>query len=207
MAWNKHAAALHVRQSAGISSQKRCGEFTRKAIRAGGVDIGNAPSAKDYGSNLERAGFRVLGQGETFSASQNALQLVLGTINSARRNIDAAAYSFTSKAAALVAAKKRGVAVRVVADEKSNTGKYTAVTFLANQGVPVRLNGRYAIMHNKFMVVDGNTVQTGSFNYTTSAVSRNAENILLIKEVPDLAATYQEEFNRLWNESENIIKP
>lgn len=65
MAWNKHAAALHARQNAGTSSQKRCGEYTRKAIRAGGVDIGNAPTAKDYGSNLERAGFRVLGQGET----------------------------------------------------------------------------------------------------------------------------------------------
>ena len=49
MAWNKHAAALHARQSAGISSQKRCGEFTRKAIRAGGADIGNAPNAKNYG--------------------------------------------------------------------------------------------------------------------------------------------------------------
>ncbi|MCU3851941.1 phospholipase D-like domain-containing protein [Enterobacter roggenkampii] len=57
-------------------------------------------------------------------------------------------------------------------------------------------------MHNKFMVVDGNTVQTGSFNYTASAVSRNAKNVLLIKEVPELAATYQGEFNRLWNESE-----
>lgn len=67
------------------------------------------------------------------SASQNALQLVLSIINSARRNIDVAAYSFTSKpAAVLVAAKNRGVAVRVAADEKSNTGKYTAVTFLAN---------------------------------------------------------------------------
>jgi len=65
MAWNKHAAALHARQNAGTSLQKRCGEYTRKAIRAGGVDVGNAPNAKDYGSNLERAGFRVLGQGET----------------------------------------------------------------------------------------------------------------------------------------------
>lgn len=204
MAWNKHAAALHARHNAGTSSQRRCGGFMRKAIRAGGVDIGNTPNAKDYGSNLEQAGFRVLGQGETFSASQNALQLVLSTINSARLNIDVAAYSFTSKpvATALVAAKRRGVAVRVVADEKSNTGKYTAVTYLANQGVPVRHNGRYAIMHNKFMVVDGDTVQTGSFNYTASALSRNAENVLLIQEVPELAATYQGEFNRLWNESE-----
>lgn len=65
MAWNKHTAAVHARQNAGSSSQKRCGEFTRKAILAGGVDIGNAPNAKDYGNNLERSGFRILGQGET----------------------------------------------------------------------------------------------------------------------------------------------
>ena len=102
---------------------------------------------------------------------QSALEVVLSTINGAKRSVDVAAYSFTSKpiAAALVAAKNRGVSVRVVADEKANNDRYTAVTFLANQSVPVRLNARYAIMHNKFMVVDGDTVQTGSFNYTASA--------------------------------------
>lgn len=142
------------------------------------------------------------------SSSQSALQLVLSTINSATRSIDVAAYSFTSKpvAAALVAARKRGVAVRVVADEKGNAGKYTAVTFLANQGVPVRVNGRYAIMHNKFMVVDGNTVQTGSFNYTASATARNAENVLVVQNSPELARAYQSEFDRLWNES-SPLKP
>lgn len=41
--------------------------------------------------------------------------------------------------------------------------------YLARQGVPVRIDSRYAIMHNKFMVIDGVTVQTGSFNYTRSA--------------------------------------
>ncbi|HCT5418498.1 phospholipase D family protein [Klebsiella pneumoniae subsp. pneumoniae] len=140
------------------------------------------------------------------SAPQDALQLVLSTIKSANRSVDVAAYSFTSKpvAAALIAAKNRGVSVRVVADEKANSGQYTAVTFLANKGVTVRLNGRYAIMHNKFMIVDGDTVQTGSFNYTASAVSRNAENVLLIQDAPELTATYQGEFNRLWNESRQI---
>lgn len=64
-----------------------------------------------------------------------------------------------------------------------------------------RLNARYAIMHNKFMVVDGDTVQTGSFNYTASANSRNAENALLVQNAPVLAGTYQAEFNRLWRES------
>ncbi|WP_240153412.1 phospholipase D-like domain-containing protein [Erwinia amylovora] len=89
-----------------------------------------------------------------------------------------------------------------MADEKANNDKYTAVTFLANQGIPVRLDARYAIMHHKFMVVDGDTVQTGSFNYTASAATRNAENALLVQGSPELAKSYQDEFNHLWNESE-----
>lgn len=137
------------------------------------------------------------------SAGQSALQIVLSAIDGAKRSVDVAAYSFTSKpvAAALVAAKNRGVSVRVVADDKANNDRYTAVTFLANKGVPVRLNAQYAIMHNKFMIVDGHTVQTGSFNYTASAATRNAENVLLVQDAPTLAATYQGEFNRLWNEA------
>ncbi|EQA6227940.1 phospholipase D family protein [Enterobacter ludwigii] len=135
--------------------------------------------------------------------SHSASEVVLSGIKSARKSIDVAAYSFTSKpvATALIAAKRRGVAVRVVADQKANNDRYTAVTFLANQGVPVRLNNQYAIMHNKFMVIDGDTVQTGSFNYTASAVSRNAENALLVRDSPELAKAYLGEFSRLWNES------
>lgn len=66
-----------------------------------------------------------------------------------------------------------------------------------NESIPL---SRYAIMHNKFMVIDGKNVQTGSFNYTASAVSRNAENVLLIEDAPQLAEAYQREFNRLWDE-------
>ncbi|WP_438819374.1 phospholipase D-like domain-containing protein [Klebsiella pneumoniae] len=77
--------------------------------------------------------------------------------------------------------------------------KFITTDYL-QQCLPVHLNGRYAIMHNKFMVIDGKNVQTGSFNYTASAVSRNAENVLLIEDAPQLAETYQREFNRLWDE-------
>ncbi|WP_454805771.1 phospholipase D-like domain-containing protein [Klebsiella pneumoniae] len=56
---------------------------------------------------------------------------MLGAINNARQSIDVAAYSFTSKpgATALAGANRRGVAVRVVADEKANSDRYTAVTY------------------------------------------------------------------------------
>ncbi|ADP10183.1 MULTISPECIES: phospholipase D family protein [Erwinia] len=140
------------------------------------------------------------------SAGQAALQIVLSTINGAEQSIDIAAYSFTSHpiAAALIAAQNRGVSVRLVADAKANNDKYTAVTFLTNQDVPVRLNAQYIFMHNKFMVIDSNTVQTGSFNYTSNAAKRNAENVLLVRNAPALAAMYQQEFNRLWSESQGF---
>lgn len=144
--------------------------------------------------------------GFTSADQHSALQLVLNAVNGTQRNIDIAAYSFTSKpvATALIAAQHRGVTVRVLADAKANSDRYTAVTFLANQGVPVRLTNKYSAMHNKFMVVDGDTVQTGSLNYSASAASRNAENVLLVKNAPTLAATYQTEFNRLWNEADPL---
>ncbi|EPX9838971.1 phospholipase D-like domain-containing protein, partial [Yersinia enterocolitica] len=109
-------------------------------------------------------------------------------------------------ATAIVSAQKRGVRVRVVADGKANGDRYSAVTYLANNHVPVRLNSRYVIMHNKVMIADGSTVQTGSFNYTASADTRNAENNIVLRGVPQIAAQYEKEFNRLWAESE-VLAP
>lgn len=142
-----------------------------------------------------------------FSPGGTAQQVVLAAIGSAQVSIDMAAYSFTSKpvATALLAAQRRGVRVRVVADDKANS-KYTAVTFLANQGVPVRLNDRYAAMHHKFMVIDGRSVQAGAFNYSASAHVRNAENALWLQDMPLVAADFSREFARLWDEGEPVLR-
>ena len=137
-----------------------------------------------------------------FSPKGKAEEIILTEIEQAQKSIQVAAYSFTSKpiSLALLDAHKRGIKVQVVADEKSNTGKYSAVTFLANQGVPVRVNGNYAIFHHKFMVFDGQHVETGSFNFSAAASSRNAENVLLLLNVPQLAEQYDQEWQRLWAE-------
>lgn len=51
------------------------------------------------------------------------------------------------------------------------------------------------------MVIDGKTVETGSFNYTSSADQKNAENVLVLHDVPDLAEAYHQEWMRLWTEA------
>lgn len=156
----------------------------------GGHSGGNAPVEQGAGVQV---GF----------SPGNAEQVVVDTVNSAQHSIDVAAYSFTSKAIAraLVMAARRGVAVRVVMDRSQQTARYSSATFLANMQVPIRIDSHYAIMHNKFMVVDGETLETGSFNYTASAAERNAENVLVLRNEPQVAAIYEREWNRLWNES------
>ena len=57
--------------------------------------------------------------------------------------------------------------MRVVVDKSNATARYTAATFLANEHVPVRVDYRYAIMHDKFIVVDAVAGGGGgSFNFT-----------------------------------------
>jgi phosphatidylserine/phosphatidylglycerophosphate/cardiolipin synthase-like enzyme len=55
----------------------------------------------------------------------------------------------------------------------------------------------------KFIVVDGETVELGSFNYTSAAEYKNAENVLVLHD-PGVAQQYGEEWDRLWAESEEM---
>lgn len=101
----------------------------------------------------------------------------------------------------------RGVKVRIVADWKASHDRFSQIAVLKAAGIPVRLDGVYAIMHNKFMVIDGNLLETGSFNYTTAADKHNAENALVLWNVLQLAAQYAAEWARLWAESQMDCAP
>jgi phosphatidylserine/phosphatidylglycerophosphate/cardiolipin synthase-like enzyme len=139
-----------------------------------------------------------------FAPERGATASLVALISEAKQSICIAAYSFTSKdiAKALVDAHNRGVEVKAVLDKSNAKAKYTAATFLANVGIPTRINWQYAIMHNKFMVVDGVTVETGSFNYTKGAEEKNAENVIILRQYPDIAKQYLARWQELWDESE-----
>ena len=133
-----------------------------------------------------------------FSPEGSAQKLVLSTIDAATSSIRVAAYVFTSPdvTRALIAAKQRGVDVAVIADYRSNledqrsgAGRH-ALTLLAKAGIPTRTIKVYPIHHDKFMVVDGMAVETGSFNLTAAAAKSNSENALVVWNDPALAETY-----------------
>jgi hypothetical protein len=52
------------------------------------------------------------------------------------------------------------------------------------------------------MVIDSVSIETGSFKYTTADMTHNAENALVLWNIPPVATRYTTEFERLWSESQ-----
>src|SRR5438132_11981855 len=74
--------------------------------------------------------------------------------------------------------------------------------FVQSLGYPWRRIAGMKLMHNKFIVRDGQSVWTGSTNMTDDAFTLMENNIVTIDSAP-LAANYAEEFEQLW-EKENF---
>lgn len=138
-----------------------------------------------------------------FSPEGSARQLVLDTIGSAKSSIQMLAYAFQARdiTQALVDAKQRGVDVKVVIDKRRNLGKASksAMDFVARNGVQLRTSDHFHLQHDKLIIVDGNTVQTGSFNYAPSAETANSENVLVILDMPEVASQYVAHWQSRWD--------
>ncbi|MGH8807563.1 MAG: phospholipase D family protein [Noviherbaspirillum sp.] len=123
--------------------------------------------------------------------------LVIETIDGARKQVLVQAYLLTSKkiATTLVAAHRRGINVQVLIDaDQLAKVPSSAAPELAAAGIAVWTETKYQNAHNKIIVIDAGTpaatVVTGSFNFTWTAQHRNAENVLIARNNPTLAARY-----------------
>lgn len=142
-----------------------------------------------------------------FSPHGGCTEAVVREITSARKSISVQAYSFTSAAIAkaLEAAHLRGVQVVVVLDKSQRTEQYSSADFLAHAGIETYVDAEHAIAHNKIMLIDGQTLITGSFNFTKQAETSNAENLLVIRQMPQLYAEYQQNFESHLRHSEPYV--
>jgi phosphatidylserine/phosphatidylglycerophosphate/cardiolipin synthase-like enzyme len=127
-----------------------------------------------------------------FSPRGGATEAILKEIGAARSSILVQAYSFTSEpiAEALAAAHRRGVRVEILLDQtKTVEEKRSKADFMTHSGVRVRVDARHGSAHNKVMILDDQTVITGSYNFTRHSEEDNAENLLIIRNKA-LAAKY-----------------
>jgi len=129
---------------------------------------------------------------------------LIAYIDSAHETIDIAAFEFdlTPVAQALIEAQRRGVQVRWITDDENGLevdgeDGHGQFAMLEKAGIPVRDDGRTALMHNKFLIFDSHIVWTGSTNLTRNGNFRNNNNVIVIDSRP-LAAIYQREFEEMW---------
>jgi phosphatidylserine/phosphatidylglycerophosphate/cardiolipin synthase-like enzyme len=118
-------------------------------------------------------------------------------IDRAERSVDVAIYNLDlwSIRDALLRAADRGVEVRLVV-EADNLGQAEIFELIA-AGIPVVADGWEPLMHDKFTVIDGREVWTGSMNYTVRDAYFNDNNLLRLVS-PQLAQTYQREFDEMF---------
>ena len=125
-------------------------------------------------------------------------------IQSAQKTVDIAVFDITHPKIVheiLVASKK--LAVRVVVDRRQAKGNHSLVSLLVKGGANVRYGKQRGIMHNKFTIIDGKRVETGSYNYTNNATVNNQENQIYSGEEKTVKR-YKERFDKMWNEATPI---
>jgi len=141
-----------------------------------------------------------------FSPNGECTNAIIREPNKAQNTVLVQAYSFTSApiAKALLSAHRRGIKVEVILDKSQRTQSYSSATFLFNVGIPVKIDAQHSIAHNKVMIIDGETVITGSFNFTRAAEESNAENLLIIHD-KKLASLYTKNWQEHAHHSEVYI--
>ncbi len=92
--------------------------------------------------------------------------------------------------------------MRVVTDDEHGIeDEDSTLPELIEAGIPVVDDGRSAYMHDKFVIIDGREVWSGSWNLTINGTYRNDNNALVIR-VPGVVANYQAEFEEMFSQGE-----
>lgn len=137
--------------------------------------------------------------GVYFPPYEDSHKPIIQLYDGAERYIHLAIYSLTNDefAEALIRAHKRGVEVKVLIDRIQAAGRYADDEKLEKAGVELRRSKGSGLMHNKFAVIDGIIIYTGSYNHTSNATTRNDENYIIIKD-QEIAETYEKQFQKIW---------
>lgn len=135
---------------------------------------------------------------ETYFAPEDDVMAQLISVTSeVQHSIHFMAFSFTDDglAQAIMERADTGVQVAGIFEARGANTEYSTCPALLAHGLDVRLDGNPRTFHHKVVIIDGTIVATGSFNFSANAAQSNDENLLIIHS-PQIAALYEEEFNR-----------
>jgi phosphatidylserine/phosphatidylglycerophosphate/cardiolipin synthase-like enzyme len=136
---------------------------------------------------------------------QNGIdEQLAASIDNVQSTLDIAAFELNSEAItqAIIRAHERGVTVRIVTDDEHGIeDDDSTIIELEAYEIPIVDDDRSGLMHNKFMIMDGIIVWTGSMNYTQNGVFRNNNNLMSMRSRRAVEA-YQAEFDEMFERGE-----
>jgi phosphatidylserine/phosphatidylglycerophosphate/cardiolipin synthase-like enzyme len=189
----------HTRQAAS-SAWQTAADWTRRGRHwaeglAGGDAVGEDPAAPLHQEDALAVYFAP----SVPEDPQGIDDQLLAYIKSAEESIYGAFYEvdFMPAAHALAARHREGLEVALVTD--SHYADEEALKICLEAGIPVVFDERSAYMHNKFCIVDGLRVWTGSTNLSANGVFKNNNHALLLVS-PELAANYAAEFEEMFSD-------
>ena len=193
------ARALSDRADATVAAARPSVGFERSGNKFAASARGGSPGERNGSDDSMAAYFA----NPPFDAQDPLAPRLAALVDGARQTVDAAFYQLDQPAVvdALERAARRGVRVRLVTDTTYlNDPAYApAYAQLRGAGVPIIDDKRTARMHDKFVVVDGETVWTGSYNPDVDATSKfiHADNVVMVKSRA-LAALHETEFEQMF---------
>lgn len=134
-----------------------------------------------------------------FSPGDACRNIIIENIRSAINKISICVFTISDDRItdAIIDSHKRGKEIKIITDNDKSLDVGSDIEQLAQEGIKVKMDKTPNHMHHKFMVVDENTLITGSYNWTLSAARYNHENVLLTKEAT-VIKSFLKEFNQLW---------
>ncbi len=133
-----------------------------------------------------------------FSPKGGGKAAVVAELAEARKSIYFMTFSLTDTEVGNMLGRKvrDGLDVQGVMDRWLAAGEYSLFESLKRRGIKVLRDGNQALMHHKVILIDSDTVITGSFNYSANAEQANNENFLIIRS-PQIARAYMSEWKRV----------
>ena len=127
--------------------------------------------------------------------------VLIPEIEKAKKNIYISMFLISDRKIvnSIMDAHNRGVNVKIIIDAHHAMQPYSKHEILRNAGIKVKVENWAGKMHAKTVIIDENTIISGSANWTYSAFRYNDENLLIFRNLPREALSLKKEFEHSWN--------
>lgn len=164
----------------------------------------------EFGSRSTDQGVISFSQGDTdvsivFASEGDESPVLADVVRQASSNILIMTFVFSDDDLGIAIAEMidQGVNVQGVFENRNSTADWSELPRLHCAGGSMRQDGNRYTLHHKVIIVDDDTVITGSFNYSANALGSNDENVVIIKN-KDIAALYIDEWQRMWDSAQDL---